>query len=615
MRDSRFDVWAPRAQRMRLLVDGREYPMSRSDESWWRPVGLPLLDPRAPLGEHDYGYLIDDDPDPRPDPRSRRQPAGVHGLSRTFDAGAFEWTDAAWTGRQLAGGVVYELHIGTFTPDGTLDAAIDRLDHLVDLGVDFVELMPVNAFNGDHGWGYDGVYWYAVHEPYGGPFAYQRFVDACHARGLGVIQDVVYNHLGPSGNYLGMFGPYLAPQHTTAWGDGVNLDGFDSDQVRRYIIDNVLMWVRDFHVDGLRLDAVHALVDTRAKHILEEISDEADAISAFLGRPISLIAESDLNAPRMIATRDAGGYALTAQWSDDFHHAAHVCLTGEDDGYYEDFAEQGGGFGALEKVLTKGFYHDGSLSTFRRRHHGRPLSPTTRAWRLVASTQNHDQIGNRARGDRLSETLSPDQLAVGATLLLCAPFTPMLFMGEEWGSATPFQFFSSHPEPELAEATSRGRIEEFARMGWDRSEVPNPQDPETFRRSKLEWQDLDFPEHQRLLGVYRELLRLRRTHPELASPWLRDVTVTADAEARTFSFWRGDLQVVLNFAAEERQVELDVDVRYTKYRELPKLLFATREGVSVRMREGEGREAVDIATMPAHSAAVFGPEPQPAPEP
>lgn len=279
MRDTRFDVWAPLANTMRLVANGETYPMRSSDEHWWRPVNLPE---ELQTAEVDYGYLIDDDPTPYPDPRSRRQPAGVHGLSRTFDANAYEWGDQEWRGRQLAGSVIYELHIGTFTPDGTLDAAIDKLDHLVELGVDFVEPLPVNAFNGDAGWGYDGVYWYAVHEPYGGPAAYQRFVDACHQRGLGVIQDVVYNHLGPAGNYLGKFGPYVSSRHQTDWGDGINLDGFDSDQVRRYIIDNALMWCTDFHVDGLRLDAVHALVDTRAKHILEDLADEIHARSAFL---------------------------------------------------------------------------------------------------------------------------------------------------------------------------------------------------------------------------------------------------------------------------------------------------------------------------------------------
>lgn len=596
MRDTRFDVWAPLANTMRLVANGETYPMRSSDEHWWRPVNLPE---ELQTAEVDYGYLIDDDPTPYPDPRSRRQPAGVHGLSRTFDANAYEWGDQEWRGRQLAGSVIYELHIGTFTPDGTLDAAIDKLDHLVELGVDFVEPLPVNAFNGDAGWGYDGVYWYAVHEPYGGPAAYQRFVDACHQRGLGVIQDVVYNHLGPAGNYLGKFGPYVSSRHQTDWGDGINLDGFDSDQVRRYIIDNALMWCTDFHVDGLRLDAVHALVDTRAKHILEDLADEIHARSAFLGRPLTLIAESDMNAPRLFTAQSVGGYGLDGQWSDDFHHAAHVSLTREADGYYEDFAEtEGHGLEALKKVLTRGFFHDGALSTFRRRHHGRSLPPGTNAWRLVVSTQNHDQIGNRARGDRLSESLPPEQLAVGATLLMCSPFTPMLFMGEEWGATTPFQFFSSHPEPELAEATSKGRISEFARMGWDVAEVPDPQDVETFRRSRLDWMELDYPEHQHLLRCYRALIRLRRTHPELTTPWLRDVSVKYDKDAGWLAFWRGDLQVICNFAATAAEVPVDVDVAWTTYREHGECLFATQDEVRI---------SGDTAHMPPHSAAVFGP--------
>lgn len=594
LRDSRFDVWAPLAKRMRVVIDDTEYEMRRGLGSWWRAEGLPELP-----SEVDYGYLIDDEDAPTPDPRSRRQPYGVNGLSRTFDATAFPWTDGDWRGRQLAGAVIYELHIGTFTPDGTLDAAIDRLDHLVELGIDFVEPMPVNAFNGDVGWGYDGVYWYAVHEPYGGPAAYQRFVDACHARGLGVIQDVVYNHLGPAGNYLSRFGPYVANQHQTAWGDAINVDGFDSDEVRRYIIENALMWVTDYHVDGLRLDAVHALVDTRATHILEEIANEVEARSAFLGRPLSVIAESDMNAPRLISPRAVGGYALDGQWSDDFHHAVHVTLTGESSGYYEDFAQTPGhGLGALQKVLTHGFFHDGAMSTFRRRHHGRPLGPGTFAWRLVVSTQNHDQIGNRARGDRLAASLSVDEVAVGATVMFCSPFTPMLFMGEEWGATTPFQYFSSHPEPELAAAVTRGRRAEFARMGWGEQDVPDPQDFATFTRSRLNWMELDDPDRQRLLDVYKRLIALRRSRPELTWPWLRDVVASFDAEAGVLTFWRGNLQIVCNFSATERSVDLDVDIAWTSYEELPELLFATASEVTLNGTR---------ASLPGHCAAVFAP--------
>ena len=348
--------------------------------------------------------------------------------------------------------MIYELHIGTFTPEGTLDSAIERLDHLLDLGVDFVEVMPVNAFNGTHNWGYDGVGWFAVHEGYGGPDAYKRFVDACHAEGLGVVQDVVHNHLGPSGNYLPLFGPYLKDGRNT-WGDLVNLDGEGSAEVRRYILDNVRMWFEEFHVDALRLDAVHALSDTSEVHLLEEMAVETAAWSAHVRRPLTLIAESDLNDARLVTPREAGGYGLDAQWSDDFHHAVHVALSGETAGYYADFEP----LEALAKVCERGFFHDGTFSSFRDRDHGVPIDTDTMpTWRLVVANQNHDQIGNRARGDRLAEHLDDDQLACAALLTLAGPFTPMLFMGEEWAASTPFQFFTSHPEPELGKATADG---------------------------------------------------------------------------------------------------------------------------------------------------------------
>lgn len=409
-----FSVWAPRAQRAELVADDAVISMERADDGWFTPAGP------VPDGEVDYGYRLDGDELVLPDPRSRRQPGGVHGRSRTFDAGAHVWADTAWTGRPLAGAVLYELHIGTFTPGGTLDTAIDGLDELVELGIDAVEIMPVGAWSGTQGWGYDGVDWFAVHEGYGGPAAYQRFVDACHVRGLAVVQDVVYNHFGPSGNYLGRFAPYLADGRGTDWGDSINLDGHDSDEVRRYILDNARMWFEDHHVDGLRLDAVHALVDARAEPLLEELSRETDALAAHLRRPLTLIAESDRNDPRTILPREAGGTGMTGQWSDDFHHAVHVALTGETQGYYADFAS----LGALAHVLEQGFLHDGSWSSFRGRHHGRPLPRDTSAWRLVASIQNHDQVGNRAQGDRLSGTLGDRRLVLGAVLLLTAPFTP-----------------------------------------------------------------------------------------------------------------------------------------------------------------------------------------------
>ena len=530
------DVWAPRAETLALRVPGRgaDTPMTRVGGDWWRSeVELQHGD--------EYGFVLDDAAVARADPRSRRQPRGVHELSAVFDPGVHEWNDGSWTGRQLAGGVVYELHIGTFTPEGTLDAAARRLGHLVELGIDFVELLPVNGFNGVHNWGYDGVLWYAVHEPYGGPAAYQRFVDACHAVGLGVIQDVVYNHLGPSGNYLPEFGPYLRDAESNTWGSSVDLD---EAEVRRYIVENALMWLRDHHVDGLRLDAVHALKDDGPVHILQELAESVDALSAHLGRPLTLIAESDLNDARLISAREAGGYGLTAQWSDDYHHALHVALTGETTGYYADFAS----LDALAKAATRGFFHDGTWSSFRGREHGRPIDPRIPTWRLVTFSQDHDQIGNRAAGDRLSQTLDEGGLAIAAVLTVLAPFTPMLFMGEEWAASTPWQFFTSHPEPELGAATARGRKAEFARMGWDESVVPDPQDPETFRRSILRWEENAAGTHARVLALYRELLALRRERPELTDPDFRRIAATADDRARWFWLERGGTEIVVNFS-------------------------------------------------------------------
>lgn len=571
-----FDVWAPRPQRVRLSVAGDVVEMERGDDGWWTPV-----EPVPADGPVDYGYLLDDDPDPRPDPRSRRQPDGVHGLSRR-DLAPYEWQDAAWTGRQLAGSVVYELHVGTFTPEGTLDSAIERLDHLVDLGVDLVEVMPVNAFNGTHNWGYDGVAWFAVAEPYGGPDAYKRFVDACHAVGLGVVQDVVHNHLGPSGNYLPLFGPYLKAGRNT-WGDLVNLDGEGSAEVRRYILDNVRMWFEEFHVDALRLDAVHALSDTSEVHLLEEMAIETAALSAHLRRPLTLIAESDLNDTTLVRPREAGGHGLDAQWSDDFHHAVHVALSGETAGYYADFEP----LEALAKVCEKGFFHDGTFSSFRDRDHGKPVDtehmPT---WRLVVANQNHDQIGNRARGDRLAEHLDDDQLACAALLTLAGPFTPMLFMGEEWAASSPFQFFTSHPEPELGKATAEGRIAEFEKMGWDPAEVPDPQDVATFHRSRLDWDELTEGRHAVVLDCYRRLGRLRRELPQLTDPAFGSVSCTV--EGRLFTMRRGDLLVVVN--AGDEPATTDVGER--------EVLFETPAGVVVR----DG-----ALSVPAGAGALLGP--------
>ncbi|MEY9852972.1 maltooligosyltrehalose trehalohydrolase [Leifsonia sp. EB41] len=522
------EVWAPGADAVEVEIAGHgRHPLQKDERGWWS-LPAPLDGADAPL---DYGFVVDG-AGPFPDPRSRRQPEGVHALSRTWDPGDFAWTDHDWRPGPLTGRVIYELHLGTFTPEGTLDAAAGRLDHLVELGVEAVELLPVNAFNGSHGWGYDGVLWFAVHEPYGGPDAYQRFVDACHGRGIAVIQDVVYNHLGPSGNYLPMFGPYLSEGRTT-WGSSVNLDGPASGEVRQLILDNARFWLREMHVDGLRLDAVHALHDGSAEHILEALAREAAGIRETTGRPATLIAESDLNDPKLIRERRRHGYGLDAQWDDDVHHAVHVNLTGETSGYYADFA----GPQALIKVFERGFFHDGTWSSFRERNHGRPLDGDIPFSRLVAFSQDHDQIGNRAVGDRLTATLDEGRLAVAAALILLGPFTPMLFMGEEWGATTPWPFFSSHPEPELAEATRTGRIAEFARMGWDPNVVPDPQDPATFESARLDWTEPARPTHARLLAWYRHLIELRRELP--AGARATDVTCVDGV----FAFTRAGLRV------------------------------------------------------------------------
>jgi maltooligosyltrehalose trehalohydrolase len=573
---TRISVWAPKPERVELQLGDERLPMSRDERDWWS-VDLP------PSQEHlDYAFVLDGG-DPRPDPRSPWQPHGVHGPSRRVDHDAFPWTDSLWRGLPLAGAVLYELHVGTFTPGGTFDSAIERLDHLVELGIDAVELLPCNGFAGERGWGYDGVAWYAVHQTYGGPEGLKRFVDACHARGLGVVMDVVYNHLGPAGNYLPEFGPYLTEAHTTPWGPAVNLDMPGSDEVRRYVLDNVRMWLRDYHVDGLRLDAVHALVDERATHLLEEMAVEVEALSAQLRKPLFLVAESDLNDARLIMSREAGGHGLQGQWADDVHHALHVALTGETSGYYADFA----GLDVLAKNLREVFLHDGRWSSFRGRAHGRPVPSTVPGHRFVTYLQDHDQVGNRATGDRLSMRLSEGRLMCGAALLLTSPFTPMLWMGEEWGARTPWQFFSDH-EGELGEAVRKGRRAEFASHGWSTEEVPDPQSEQTFRDSTLDWSELGDERSQRLLGWYRSLLALRRTRPELTDG--RRDRVQVEHGDDWIVVRRGRLATAVNLGPERRALPLPsapVDVLLTS---APGFVF-TGEAVEV---DGETAVVVEL---------------------
>ncbi|HEV2887720.1 MAG TPA: malto-oligosyltrehalose trehalohydrolase [Jatrophihabitans sp.] len=541
-------MWAPQASRVRAVIGTggdriEELVPDPTRPGWWQ------LEAELVPGTR-YGYLLDDDDTPLPDPRSQRLPDGVHGLTEVYDDSAHRWQDGSWAGRQLPGAVIYEMHVGTFTPGATLDSAIQRLDHLVDLGVSHVELLPLNAFNGVWNWGYDGVAWYAVHEPYGGPDALKRFVDACHGRGLAVILDVVYNHLGPSGNYLPRFGPYLKSGRNT-WGDLVNLDSSGSEEVRRYILDNALTWLRDFHIDGLRLDAVHALLDSSPTHLLEQLAVEVAELSDKLGRPLPLIAESDLNDAMLITPREHGGYGLDAQWDDDVHHVLHAMLSGERHGYYADF----GSLASLAKVFTRAFFHDGTYSSFRGRDHGKPVDTEhVPGWRFVTFLQDHDQVGNRAAGDRLPEITTPGRLKIGAVLLFSSPFTPMLWMGEEWAASTRWPFFTSHPQRELARAVSEGRLAEFADHGWDVSAMVDPQDPAAYHDSVLNWTEAETGSHAEMLELYRTLIRLRREEPSLSEPWLNAVEVDFDDERDWVVVHRGELRVVANLADRQQDV-------------------------------------------------------------
>jgi len=572
-----FTVWAPAAHLVEVAVGGARHPMAPAGGAGWWRADLPV-----PPDGADYAFCLDGGA-PLPDPRSPRQPFGAEGLSRTYDHAAFAWTDRGWRGGPLHGSVIYELHIGTFTPEGTFDAALAHLDHLNDLGVDTVQLMPVAAFPGRHGWGYDGVSLWAVHEQYGGPDGLKRFVDRCHARRLAVLLDVVYNHVGV-GNRLGAFGPYFTDAHVTPWGPAVNLDQPGSDEVRDFLIGNALMWLRDYHLDGLRLDAVHALEDRRALHFLEDLAAEVQALAARLNRELVLVAESDANDPRLVTSREAGGYGLTAQWSDDFHHAVHAAVTGERQGYYCDF----GTIAALAKTLTRVFFHDGGWSAFRGRSHGRTVDTfRVPAHRFLGYLQDHDQVGNRAVGDRISATVPTALLKVAAGLVLTAPFTPMLFMGEEWGASTPWQYFTDHPDPGLATAVARGRRAEFAAHGWQPADIPDPQAEATFLRSKLDWSEPGQGQHAELLGWYTELIVLRRARPELTDPRLGRVRVTYDEAQRWLVLRRGGLRVVTNLARQARWVPLD--------RPVLSLLAASGPGVAA----GQGG-----VTMPPGTLAV-----------
>jgi maltooligosyltrehalose trehalohydrolase len=495
-----FSVWAPHREKVALHVLGsneRLIPMSRDARGYYHAV-VKDIDPQSR-----YLYRLDDSQE-FPDPASRFQPDGVHGPSQIVDLAAFRWADAAWKSPRLEESVFYELHVGTFSETGSLDSACSHLAELAELGVTTIELMPVAQFPGSRNWGYDGVYPFAVQNSYGGPLALQRFVNTAHAQGLAVALDVVYNHLGPEGNYLSQFGPYLSDRYRTPWGEAINFDGAESGEVRHFFIENALFWFEEFHIDALRLDAIHGIFDFSALHILAELENRVKLAEKRLERELPLIAESDLNDARVLLPRDKGGHGLPAQWSDDFHHALHALLTRESQGYYADF----GSAGHLGKVFREGWFFQGQYSGHRRLQHGNSPSGIPRSHFVVCS-QNHDQVGNRAQGERLSKLVDFEAQKLAAGVVLLSPFVPLLFMGEEYGEPAPFRYFTSHGDQALIEAVRRGRREEFVRFGW-KDDVPDPNDEGTFAESRLQHRLRDTDPHRTLRLFYQELIRFRR---------------------------------------------------------------------------------------------------------
>ena len=531
---TRWEVWAPRARKVDLLVmteNGvvRRLPaVSSGDGSWSTPA--------PPVGT-DYAVSLDGGP-PRPDPRSRSQPHGVHGFSR-WTSVAFPWTDAGFRAQPLSRAVIYELHVGTFTPGGTFDAASERLDELATLGVTHVEVMPVVSFPGMRGWGYDGVDLFSVHVAYGGVEGLRRFVDRAHTKGLAVLLDVVFNHLGPDGNYLADFGPYFTERHHTPWGPAIDFEGPSSAGVRRFFIDNARYWLRDCHLDGLRLDATHAIYDDSPKHILAELAEEVKALSTKLERPLLLITEHEDNEPKLVVPRERGGDGLDAFWYDDLHHAIHAAFTGERQGYYSSY-------GSLHDLATTLAGHDG-----REARRARPLGPVDGS-RCVACLQNHDQTGNRARGERLSDLVSQGRSRLATALLLTSPFVPLLFQGEEWGASTPFLYFTDHQDETLARAVQEGRRSEHASVV---GELPDPQDPATMAHSVLDWAERGFAPHRDVLGWYRALLALRRELPELTDGRREALQVSVDDHAGTIVIKRGRVTLAGNIGHEAMEID------------------------------------------------------------
>lgn len=533
-----FTVWGPQHEQLELhlLGDHPAFLAMHRDERGYHRIDVGDVRPGTK-----YLFRFADSEE-RPDPASRRQPDGVHGPSELVDLQSFEWTDRDWKGLQLADSVFYELHVGTFTDEGTFNALRAELDRLAAIGVTTIEIMPIAQFPGPRNWGYDGVYPFAVQNSYGTPRDLQLLVDGAHSRGLAVALDVVYNHLGPEGNYLREYGPYFTEHYKTPWGPALNFDGPDSDEVRRFFVENALYWLDSFHIDVLRLDAIHGIFDGSAVPFLAELSKEVDALAARTGRIISLVAESDLNDARVLRSRCEGGLGMASQWSDDFHHSVQTLLTGEHSGYYEDF----GGVQHLAGTLKQGWYYGGQYSRHRRRRHGnRP--PPFKGTNYVVCTQNHDQVGNRALGERLTSLVNFESLKLAAGANLLSPFVPLLFMGEEYGETAPFLYFTSHGDLNLAEAVRRGRTEEFRSFSWQ-GQIPDPQADSTFSNSRLKHQLAGEEPHRTLLRFYQTLLRFRKEHGlgHSPAPSVREFQ-SSKAVATVQDTREGQLLMLFNF--------------------------------------------------------------------
>ncbi|MGF1603019.1 MAG: malto-oligosyltrehalose trehalohydrolase [Thermosynechococcaceae cyanobacterium] len=543
-----FKVWAPLLESLDIQVwnsadssDPRLIPLERGSDGYWQ-----VTVDQASHGTF-YSYQLNGDM-VRPDPASHCQPEGVHGRSQVVDHQRYTWQDQQWRNLSLDSYICYELHVGTFTPEGTFDAIIPRLGELYDLGINALEIMPVAQFPGDRNWGYDGVYPYAVQTSYGGVEGLKRLVDACHQQGMAVILDVVYNHFGPEGNYTSNFGPYQTDQYRTPWGSAINFDQAHCDGVRQYFIENALYWFRDFHVDALRLDAVHAIYDFGAKHFLLELQEAVTHLGQQKGKPFYLIAESDLNDGRLIRPQPKGGYDLDAQWNDDFHHCVHALLTGERQGYYEDY----GSIEYLARALEQSFVYAWSYSKHRRRFHGGDVTDCPGS-QFVVCAQNHDQVGNRMLGERLSQLTSFEGLKLSAAAVLLAPAIPMLFMGEEYGEEAPFLYFISHADPGLAEAVREGRKREF-RAFYATGEPPDADSPDTFAQSTLRWEQRHEGHHGSLWNFYRHLIQLRRTLPPLMNFERDALEVHHDRDRQWLSVrrWQGDeaVLILMNWGAD-----------------------------------------------------------------